>query len=82
MRERTPLVGTVGSFDEHIYSVLIDNHILPFMIGFHGGLASFVPQEDNCRRHRAKSVATHLGNEEVTSMKWLAQSPDLIRLEI
>lgn len=38
---RTPLVGTVGSFDSKTYRVIIDNHILPFMNKVHDGAESF-----------------------------------------
>ena len=81
MRRRTPLIGTVGSFDRHTYRAIIDNHILPFTYDVHGCPASFVLQEDNCGPHRAKSVAAYLANEEVTRIKWPAQGSDLNPIE-
>ena len=78
---RTPLVRTVGSFDQHTYRVMIDNHILPFVYDVHGGTNTFILQEDNCGPHRAKSIATYLANEDITRMEWAPQSPDLNPIE-
>ena len=44
MRGRTPLVGTIGKFDQQTYRTIIDNHVLPFMYDVHGGPDSFVQQ--------------------------------------
>ena len=38
-------------------------------------------QEDNCCSHRARIITTYLLNEEVTHMKWTAQSADLNPIE-
>ena len=73
---RTPLVCTVGDFNQHTYRAIIDNHILPFMYNVHNGPASFILQEDNCGPHRAKSIAYYLEDEEVIRMQWPPQSPD------
>ena len=81
MRGRTPLVGTVGKFDQHTYRVILENHILPFAHNIHDGPTDFVLQEDNCGPHRAESIATYLANKEITRMTWLAQSPDLNPIE-
>ena len=81
MRGRTPLVGTIGKFDRYTYRAIIDKYVLPFAFNQHDGLSTFVLQEDNCGPHRAKSIATYLANEEVTRMKWPAQSPDLNPIE-
>ena len=70
MLGRTPLVATVGKFDQHTYRSIIDAHITPFMNKTHGGTESFMLQEDNCGPHRAKSIAIHLTNNEVSRMKW------------
>ncbi len=75
LRGRTPLVGTVGSFDNSAYPVIINNHILPFMYDVHDGSESFILQEDNCGPHRANRIATYLANEEVTRMKWPPREP-------
>ena len=45
---RTPLVGTIGSFDSKTHQVIIDNHGLPFMRDVHGGPTPSILQEDNC----------------------------------
>ena len=63
VRGRIPVVGTVGSYDQQTYRVIIENHILPFVYDIHGGTESFVLQKDNCGQHRAKSTAKFLGNE-------------------
>ena len=81
IRGRTPLVGTIGSFDSNTYRVIIDNHILPFAYNIHGGTDQFILQEDNCGPHRARTIATCLANEEVSRMFWPAQSPDLNPIE-
>ena len=81
VRGRTALVWTVRNFDQHIYRVIIDSQILPFVYDIHGGTESFVLQEDNCGPHRAKSIATYLFNEEVKRIKWPAQSSDLNCIE-
>ena len=39
---RTSLVGTVGSFDQRTYRVIVDNQILPFMYNVHNGPACSV----------------------------------------
>ena len=78
---RTPLVCTVGDFNQHTCRTIIDNHILPFTYNVHNGPASFILQEDNCGPHRAKSIANHLANEEVTRMQWTPQSPDRNRIQ-
>ena len=80
-RRGSALIGTVGSFGRLTYRVIIDNHILPFMYYVHVGPECFILQEDNCGPHRAKSIATYLSNEEVTGMKWPAQSPDFNPIE-
>ena len=38
-------------------------------------------QEDNCEPNRVRSIAVYLPNEEVTLMKWPAQSPDQDSIE-
>ena len=78
---RTPLVGTIGSFDSNTYRSIIDNHILPFMEEKHGGVSSFVLQEDNCGAHRALSIASYFKEKGVARMEWPAQSPDLNPIE-
>ena len=82
MSWRTPLVGTIGSFDQDTYRLIVDNYVLPFMQNINGVLESFTLQKDNCAPHRAKSIATYLLNEEVNRMKWPAQSPNLNLIEI
>ena len=79
--ERTQLVGVIGSFDQLIYRVVIDNYILPFFYDIHGGTDKFVLKEDNCGAHVAKSIATYLENEYIARMNWPAQSPDLNPIE-
>ncbi len=81
MKGHTPLVGTIGTFYRNTYRVIIDNHILPFMYDNHDGPASFMLQEDTCGPRRARSIATYLQSQEVTRMKWSAQSPDLNPIE-
>ena len=76
MHGRTPLVCTVGGFNQHTYRAIIDNHILPFVYNVHSGPDSFVLQEDNCGPHREKSIADYLANKEITRMKWHPQGPD------
>ncbi len=78
---RTPLFGTIGSFDQNTYRIIVDNQIVSFVYDVHGGTDTLVLQENNCDPHRAKSIATYFLNEEVTRMKWPAQSPDLNPIE-
>ena len=78
---RAPLLCSVGGFNQHTYRAIIDNHILPSMYNVHNGPASFILQEDNCRPHRAKSIANYLANKEVTRMQWPPQSSDCNRIE-
>ena len=42
MHGRTPLVCTVGGFNQHSYRAIIDSHILAFVYNVHGGPASFL----------------------------------------
>ena len=78
---QTSLVGTIGNFDRNTYRVIIDNQILPFIYDVHGSTDTFVLQENNCSPHRTSSSATYLRKDEVTRMKWPAQSPDLNPIE-
>lgn len=75
--DKLPLVGTIGSFDRNTFRFVIDNHILPFVYNAHGGPTSLVPQEDNSGPHRDTSISTYLANEEITRIKWQAQSSDM-----
>ncbi len=68
-------------FRRKYYRVIIDNHIPPFIHDIHGGTNTFVLQEGKCEPHRALSIAMQLSNEEVRSLKWPAQSPDLNLIE-
>ena len=81
LRGRTPLVGTIGSFDHYTYRVIIDNHVLPFVYDLHGGSNAFVLQEDDCGPHRAKSIAMYLVDEEIIRKKSPLQSSDLNTIE-
>lgn len=67
---RSPLVWAIGSFDQHTYSVIIDNHALTFVYHAHGGSNAFVLQDENCGPHMVKSIATYLDEEEIALMKW------------
>ena len=77
----TPLVGTIDSFDQNTYRVIVDNHILPIIYDVYGGINTFILQKDNSGPHRAKSIATYSANEEVARMKWPTQSLDLNPIE-
>ncbi len=74
---RTPLFCIAGSFNQNIYRLIIDTHIILFMNKNYDGPASFILQEDNCGPHRARSVARYLQNKEVTRMVRPSESPDL-----
>ena len=77
----TVLVGTIRIFDRHTYRTIISNQILPFIYDLHDGTDAFILQEDNCGPFRAKSIATDLESEDISRMKWPAQSPDLNPIE-
>lgn len=71
---RISLVGSIERFHRNTDRVIIDYHTLLFINDVHGGTDRFVLQEDNCGPHSASSVAIYLQKEELTRMKWLAQS--------
>ena len=62
---RTPIAGTIGSFNSDTHCVIIDDHMFPFVHNKHGGLKNFVLREDYCNQNRAKSIATYPDREYI-----------------
>ena len=78
---RTPLVRINGTLKQEKYKEIIENYVLPIGTAHYGNKSNFVFIQDNCGPHKAKSVKAYLDANNVTVMKWPAQSPDLNPIE-
>jgi len=74
-----PLVILEGSVTAKVYVELLEQHLLPFMRRLRNSALIF--QDDNCRIHRARIVNTFKEENNISSLSWPAQSPDLNPIE-
>ena len=78
---RTDLVRISGNLDQHKYRNILSNYAIPFAYNKHQGLRNFIFQQDGCGTHRAKSIKHYLDANNVRTLPWPAQSPDLNPVE-
>ena len=80
-RGRSKPVIISGTLDQHKYTTILQENLLPFMRTVHSNEIGFQFQQDGCGPHRAKKVASYLHDSGVTVLPWPAQSPDLNPIE-
>ena len=78
---RTPLVRIEGTLRQEKYKEILEKQVLPFASKHYGGSNNFTFQQDNFGPHKAKSIKAYLDENEVKTMDWPAQSPDLNPIE-
>ena len=73
-------VGTLTAVEGNINSVkyidILDKNLWPFFVWYFEG-KEYLSMDDNAPVHRAHTVDNYKDQNEVTSMEWPAQSPDL-----
>ncbi|GFX92860.1 transposable element Tcb2 transposase [Trichonephila clavipes] len=73
--------------EPHIPECIIERHsgrtpgVMPQAIPFLQGLPGAVFQQDNARRHVAKTVKSYLDSQQVQLLPWPAYSPDMSPIE-
>lgn len=74
------LVKVDGIINAHKYEQVLDNHLWP-VIARHFPDNSYIFQDDNARVHRAGTISLYKVKNNIISISWLAQSPDLNLIE-
>ena len=73
-----PLIRLHGKVNAEVYKQLLDQHVLPV---FYASSQNPVFMQDNAPCHKAKKVMDFLKANNVTTMEWPPQSPDLNPIE-
>lgn len=77
-------VGTLcvvdGNINAHKYIEIIDNHLCS-VVAAHFPSNDYLFQDENAPVHRARSVKEFMEQENIPTMEWPAQSPDLNIIE-
>ena len=77
-----PLVLVDGTMDRHKYVEILREYLLPLMKGAEDNFgAKMVFMQDNAPCHKAKAVLQFLEANEVETLPWPPQSPDLNPIE-
>jgi len=75
-----PLVKLEGKITATVYMNVLENYLLPFINNL-DDQENFIFQEDNAPIHTARVVKSWEEENEVNSLPWPAQSPDLNPIE-
>ena len=75
-----PLVKLEGRITATVYIDVLQNHLLPFIDDL-DNQENYFFQEDNAPIHTARIVQSWKEENEVNSIPWPAQSPDLNPIE-
>ena len=77
-------MGTIkivdGTIDRHKYIEILENNLWP-VIAQHFPNKNFLFQDDNAHKHRVRDVENYKARNNVHSISWPAQSPDLNIIE-
>lgn len=76
-----PLVRIEGRFTADAYCGLLDDVLLPYLVGGPFPENDFILQHDNSPIHKSKKVAAYLERRDVAVLEWPPQSPDLNIIE-
>lgn len=76
-----PLVRIDNRFNADSYCAVLDDVLLPHLVGGPFPEEDFILQHDNSPVHKAKKVAAFLESREVAVLEWPPQSPDLNIIE-
>ena len=75
-----PLVRLEGRITAVIYIKILENNLIPFINSLENN-DNYIFQEDNAPIHTAKITKEWKENNNITSLPWPAQSPDLNPIE-
>lgn len=76
-----PLVRIENRFNADAYCGLLDDVLLPYLVGGPFPDYDFILQHDNSPIHKAKKVSALLESRDVAVLEWPPQSPDLNIIE-
>lgn len=73
-----PLVRIEGRFHADSYCSILDDVLLPYLVGRPTFLDNeFILQHDNSPIHKARKVGVYLDDRNVAVLNWPPQSPDV-----
>ena len=75
-----PLVKLEGRITATVYVDVLENYLLPFIDSLNNQ-ENYIFQEDNAPIHTARVVRSWKQENDVDSLPWPAQSPDLNPIE-
>ena len=76
-----PPQGSKETFNSDDYIQVLDTYVIPLMKELDKKGRTMIFQQDNSAIHKAKKVTTYLLSQEVETLAWPAQSPDLNLIE-
>ena len=80
-RERVgPLIRIENSITGEVYLNILEEHLLPFIESLDASTI-WIFQDDNARPHRTAAVDQYKENNDILSLPWPPQSPDLNPIE-
>ena len=75
-----PLIRIENSITGEVYLNILEEHLLPF-IGSLDASTIWIFQDDNARPHWTAAVDQYKENNDILSLPWSPQSPDLNLIE-
>ncbi|KAH7978084.1 hypothetical protein HPB49_004435 [Dermacentor silvarum] len=76
-----PLVRIEGRFNADSYCSILDDVLLPYLVGGPFPDNEFILQHDNSPFHKARKVGVYLDDRDVAVLDWPPQSPDVNVIE-
>jgi len=75
-----PLHLIEGIMDQHVYRDILETYVRPTVNDMFGG-ENYYFQQDNDPKHKSKRCQEYLAYNNITTIEWPAQSPDLNPIE-